>query len=601
MKSWTIRKKLVALVGLILGCVLAAGGIGTWVSKRLSADLESTNHIYLPAIRYMTLLDMAHDGLRAVVYRAIVEGANNNPNLHREIRDELGQLTKHIHEYTENLKALELSPDVLSHIDVVRPKVEVYAAQAGKMIDVALSGRGGEVEAHMGNFKKAFADLEVELAALGDRIESVSDEISASQENHANKLTWLMWGVVFFSLVVGITSSFLLIKHITSALRGVISQLRSESSEIRMTSRDLNRSAQGLSSSSNEQAAALQETASSIEEMNAMLKKSSENAAHSKSVAEETRDRAMQGKQTVDGMIRSIEEINTSNDEIGRKIEESNQRISDIVKVIQEIGGKTKIINDIVFQTKLLSFNASVEAARAGEHGKGFAVVAEEVGNLAQMSGNAAKEISDLLETSIRRVQSIVEQTKSEVERLLEAGRSKVQSGTIVARECGAVFEDMVTKVSKVTQMVSEITSAAQEQATGISEITRAMNQLDQVTHMNAGTSQEISASTLSLNDEAAKLSKIVETLQVLVEGASSFESDASASITPSTATPSVAKPVSEPVLQAFGDESHVKPYEAHDVKPAKSGVLPPPGAALMKTGTDISIPVENDPRFMDL
>jgi methyl-accepting chemotaxis protein len=76
------------------------------------------------------------------------------------------------------------------------------------------------------------------------------------------------------------------------------------------------------------------------------------------------------------------------------QINYSNEQMSEIVKVIQEIETKTKVINDIVFQTKLLSFNASVEAARAGEQGKGFAVVAEEVGNLAQMSGNAAKEIS---------------------------------------------------------------------------------------------------------------------------------------------------------------------------------------------------------------
>ena len=72
--------------------------------------------------------------------------------------------------------------------------------------------------------------------------------------------------------------------------------------------------------------------------------------------------------------------------------------------LISEIGNKTKVINDIVFQTKLLSFNASVEAARAGEHGKGFSVVAEEVGNLAHMSGNSAKEITQLLESSINRV-----------------------------------------------------------------------------------------------------------------------------------------------------------------------------------------------------
>lgn len=102
-------------------------------------------------------------------------------------------------------------------------------------------------------------------------------------------------------------------------------------------------------------------------------------------------------------MIHSITEISESNDRIMSQVADGNRKISEIVQVISEIGNKTKVINDIVFQTKLLSFNASVEAARAGEHGKGFAVVAEEVGNLAQMSGNAAKEISDMLNGSVSR------------------------------------------------------------------------------------------------------------------------------------------------------------------------------------------------------
>ncbi|MHA0111674.1 methyl-accepting chemotaxis protein, partial [Klebsiella pneumoniae] len=80
--------------------------------------------------------------------------------------------------------------------------------------------------------------------------------------------------------------------------------------------------------------------------------------------------------------------------------EDANSQLQSISNIIGEISAKTNIINDIVFKTQLLSFNASIEAARAGQHGRGFAVVAEEVGNLAQMSGNAAKEIRALLEDS---------------------------------------------------------------------------------------------------------------------------------------------------------------------------------------------------------
>ena len=93
-------------------------------------------------------------------------------------------------------------------------------------------------------------------------------------------------------------------------------------------------------------------------------------------------------------MLRSIDEINQSQKDTIETLDTTASDVKNMMTLIETINQKTSVINDIVFQTKLLSFNASVEAARAGEHGKGFAVVAEEVGNLAQMSGNAAQEIN---------------------------------------------------------------------------------------------------------------------------------------------------------------------------------------------------------------
>src|SRR5690606_27092464 len=101
--------------------------------------------------------------------------------------------------------------------------------------------------------------------------------------------------------------------------------------------------------------------------------------------------------------------------------------------------------------------NASVEAARAGEHGKGFAVVAEEVGNLAQMSGNAAKEIGSLLEQSVHKVNEIVNETRTNVDRLMVEGKSTVERGMQVAQQCGSVLDEIVQNVSLVSSMASEI------------------------------------------------------------------------------------------------------------------------------------------------
>lgn len=156
-----------------------------------------------------------------------------------------------------------------------------------------------------------------------------------------------------------------------------------------------------LSSSSTEQAAALQETVSAIEQINSMVSKNSENAAKSKKTAGDSLAIAQQGKRIVDEFLTEVTEVQGSIGRLAESVEDGNRELLTIVQMISEIEHKTRVINDIVFQTKLLSFNASVEAARAGDSGKGFAVVAEEVGNLAEMSGRSAKEISELLSSSV--------------------------------------------------------------------------------------------------------------------------------------------------------------------------------------------------------
>ena len=115
-----------------------------------------------------------------------------------------------------------------------------------------------------------------------------------------------------------------------------------------------------------------------------MVKRNEENAEGSKIISDQGMQSSEAGRKAMTSMMEAIHEIDESNKDILKTVEDSNNNISEISNSIRQIGEKTKVINDIVFQTKLLSFNASVEAARAGEQGKGFAVVAEEVGNLAR-------------------------------------------------------------------------------------------------------------------------------------------------------------------------------------------------------------------------
>ncbi len=345
--------------------------------------------------------------------------------------------------------------------------------------------------------------------------------IQVSSDEESLRFTWALIvgaAIVFAGLLM---AGWMTVGKISTSLQHVVSGLTSESASMTSAADQISRGSKNLAHASTVQASAIQQTASAVEEMSAMVKKSADNAVKSRQVSTASRDAASRGQQTVKEMMHAISDINSSNENIMKQIENSNRQISEIVKVITEIGNKTKVINEIVFQTKLLSFNASVEAARAGEHGKGFAVVAEEVGNLAQMSGNAAKEIADMLNGSIQRVESIVSDTKAQVERLVADGKDKVQTGTVVAKQCSEILEDVVRNVTEVNDMISEISTAAQEQALGVSEITKAMNQLDQSTHENANTSRESANASDQLSAQAQQLLTVVADLETVIDGRS--------------------------------------------------------------------------------
>ncbi|EPZ49240.1 methyl-accepting chemotaxis protein signaling domain protein [Bacteriovorax sp. BAL6_X] len=300
---------------------------------------------------------------------------------------------------------------------------------------------------------------------------------------------------------------------------GLSERLRDSSHVTEKSSTNMSMASSKVSSSVTQQASAIQETVATLNEITAMVNKSVENAKISSQKADESQRVALEGKNAVNDMVEAIGQINGNNEDIMKEMNRNNEEIVKIVDVINEISEKTKVINDIVFQTKLLSFNASVEAARAGEHGKGFAVVAEEVGNLAQMSGNAALEIEELLGGSIKKVQSIVDETQVNVKKLISEAQISITKGVDVSENCGKILDSVVDNVDAVTKMMTEISTAAEEQAEGINNISDAMNELDEVTHTNSTIAQETSGFAESLSEQTSILNGIVEELESEVLG----------------------------------------------------------------------------------
>ncbi len=302
-------------------------------------------------------------------------------------------------------------------------------------------------------------------------------------------------------------------------INSISQELHLEADKVAAVALEIAKASDSLSSSTTQQASALQQTSSSIEETSAMISKNAENAKASLEISSRSRKSVGSGKEMIQELITSIDEISSSNAQMVKQIDESNKEIADIIKIINEIGDKTKVINEIVFQTKLLSFNASVEAARAGEHGKGFAVVAEEVGNLAHMSGNSAKEISDLLGESIRTVTDTIEQSKHRIENLVADGKRKVKMGASIAEKCGEVFDDIVVNVNSVNEMINEISAASHEQASGIKEINSAVSDLDHAGKENSTLSHQTSAYADQLRAQVDNLRRTSEELNKLIQG----------------------------------------------------------------------------------
>jgi methyl-accepting chemotaxis protein len=370
--------------------------------------------------------------------------------------------------------------------------------------------------------EKIDAQRELALSSLDKIYKSIHEEsLESDREFDSTFKNGIMFSAIaaFAGIIFAVVLLMIISNGLTTQLRKLAASLGQSGMQVSSAAVQIASASDQLSSAANEQSASLQETSSSIEEISQMVKSNSENAKQSSQFSENSLGTAEKGKVAVELMVKVINEINESNKTIVSQIDVTNSEIENIVSIINEIGNKTKVINEIVFQTKLLSFNASVEAARAGEHGKGFAVVAEEIGSLAQMSGNAASEITSMLESSTKSVQDIVSNSKNRIGSIMKQNQNKIESGKSVANECSDILNEIVSSVANVAKMVNEISSASMEQSQGVEEITKAVSQLDQVTQQNSQSSNEAASAASALSEQAENLNNLVQMLVKTIEG----------------------------------------------------------------------------------
>lgn len=331
------------------------------------------------------------------------------------------------------------------------------------------------------------------------------------------------------AMMIGLLSAFLALlvsvltsknfKQGTKKISEALSQLMGAVTINAQASEKLTETSSSLSSVSSQQASAVQETMSSLFEINSMSEKNSEHIRLSTHKSDIGKEQAIVGKEAITKMATTIKSISETNQRFFNEIQTSNDELRVIVKIISDISERTKVINDIVFQTRLLSFNASVEAARAGEHGKGFAVVAEEIGKLAQISGNSAREINEILGTATSQVETIISTMSSRVAQLTNEAQIQLASGESITNECVHSLNEIVLNISELSAMMNDVSNAIGEQSKGYSEITKAIGQIDEGIHFGLGLSQETSQSAQKLHVQVGELRRIVKTIEKEVLG----------------------------------------------------------------------------------
>lgn len=522
LRRMSLKSKLLSAFGLTALALLAVGLIAFKGLRSTIAAYEHVSAVNVEALTAIFLMELAQKDL--VIAAGNVTGFHNLSNKSIEFTNAI--LTKAVEQFEANEKGYLSLPQTTTEQELwkaARQHWDPLLKMTKEMIDLS---RGGNIADEQKRDQLAagpYLELRVAIRKALTALHSYQlDEKKvwvSSAQSTAHSTISLLTVIVVCSTAASFLFGLLLASALTKRLRDVAALLARGSEQVASASQQVSASSSQLSGAASEQAATLEQTASSIEEMNSMVTKSSETAKSASTTSSDSQSRAEEGQNAVNQMIQSMDEIKQSNQSIMRQVDASNSQMSEIVNLIQEIGSKTKVINDIVFQTKLLSFNASVEAARAGEHGKGFAVVAEEVGSLAQMSGNAAKEITSLLDESVKKVQTIVAQTRSQVSQYISEGQRKIENGSEVASQCGKVLADIVTNVAGVANMAAEISTASEEQALGVQEITKAMNQLDQVTQQNAATTSQIASAAEELSAQAEHMREAASNLMNLVEG----------------------------------------------------------------------------------
>lgn len=438
----------------------------------------------------------------------------NDPELKSDLQKEMTISTAASSDVQNRLRQVMIDPDALRLFGVATEKG--YAFLEAREAALEAQARG-DLDVVWQFFRHDMAPLRDDYNDAVDALlvyeQGLIDDLSETLIADNRVAFWVVLGVGVFALLVGLiaaltitrsivrplnravvyaqavangdlTSQILVtgndettalldaLRSMNANLMNIIGRVHDGSDSIAMASAQIAAGNTDLSSRTEEQASSLAETAATMEQLTTTVKQNADNAQQANQLAESAAGAATNSGDVVSQVVAMM-----------GSIDDSGKKVAEIVGVI----------DSIAFQTNILALNAAVEAARAGEQGRGFAVVASEVRALAQRSATAAREITELIDTSV----------------------SATGQGNQLAIQAGESMNKTVDGIKRVVDIMAEISAASNEQSIGINQVNQAVAQMDQVTQQNAALVEEASAASGSMQDQAAELARLVATFKV--------------------------------------------------------------------------------------
>ena len=468
---WTLGKKiglgfrvlLISLVAISTYSIVRIGGIMANAERTAAADQLNAEVAQLH-VDYLEWADKA---------RSVLTHTNG-----ADLETDPRQCAFGKWYYSEKRKAAEgLAPSIEALLVEIRTPHEKAHQAVADVISLLDDGAGGldaardlyarDVEPHLGQIHKLLGRTR---GAVGDSAREAGMQMAAK----ARSLRFVLIVIGALTCAVGVAFYVTTVAGIRERLSGLSESMGECADLVAEVASQVSGSAQALAEGSCQQAAAIQETSASIEDISGATKQNARNAQEAKDLTAEAGDLVVQGQDAMARLSATMSEIKKSSDET-----------AEIVKSIDEIA----------FQTNLLALNAAVEAARAGEAGRGFAVVAEEVRNLAQHAGRAARTTATMIEG---------------------AGKN-VNNGVSVANETSTALGAITDSVQRVGGLISDIARASHDQTQRIDQINTAVCQVDSVTQRNAASAEESASASEELKTQAEQQRELVGELRAML------------------------------------------------------------------------------------